>query len=181
MKSKFFYYIFVVLGLQGCEHAPVYKEIPFSSPTELNQFEQLVIYGEKFTVEFEKNPLPVCRKYISRHREGDWRAAWVLALAVAKKNSALCLNTKDAVYTLTSLLRQKKMSPHLTWLTRFHLRQLRLLQKRDQKIAQLTKAKEVGKKTSAEHEKTIAELELEKSSLREKLKALKAIEFSINQ
>ena len=66
------------------------------------------------------------------------------------------------------------MPSHFTWLTQFHLRQLRLLQKRDEKISQL-------KKSGDQHKKNIAELKLENLSLSKKLKALKAIEIKINQ
>ena len=107
MKWKFYYYVLPLLSLVGCEHAPIHDTINLHS-TQSDEFEQLIVYGEKFTLAFEKKPIPTCRQYIQRHREGDWRAAWVLALAVAKKNSALCLNTKDAIYALTSLTRQKK-------------------------------------------------------------------------
>jgi hypothetical protein len=177
-----FYGSLLVFSLSACSVMPFSTddEVPVI-PTQQNEFETLIRYGEKFTLAFEKKPLPTCRKYIKRHRKGDWRAAWVLALAVAKRNSALCLNVKDAISTLTTLTRQKKMLPHFRWLTQFHLRQLRLLQKRDKKISQLIKINNTNKKELNENKQRMNELNLENISLSKKLNALKAIEFSINQ
>ena len=159
----------------GCQHfAPVNEvEVQQNTVYEESQLEQVVKYGAIFANEYIQDAKGSCAKYTQLHRQGDWRAGWVMAMHVGGSKTKACLKKKEAVTILTTLESEKKIPLDLLWLSQYHLR---LLVKQRKYIKQISRLRS----SAARYKKQINDLKDENKSQLEKIEALKAIETSIN-
>lgn len=159
------------LGLLGCQSVDLNSKDK-QSQQERSQFEQLAKFGSDFVLQLDAKPKITCKKYIKLHKNGDWRASWVLALTVVQPENIQCVNINDAILVLTTLELQNKIHSDLIWLNQSYLALLFKLQENKKSISLLNQ----NISDSAEHSSSLEE---EKEELSEKIEALKNIETNI--
>ena len=188
MKKPLFYYSIFVLGLAGC-HLPYLKDTVNDAPvqpkvqprvetrirtiTRPHQFQQLINYGAEFSAEFAEKPMQTCKKYNQLYKQGDWRAGWVMSMAVAKASSKHCFSFKDTVWFLKNLESKKMIDPKIVWLNQNYSLLVQKLQRATDQSMQLDI-------DADENQQLIDELIKKNQELVEKLKALKDIETNFN-
>jgi hypothetical protein len=167
----FFVLIIGSLSIQGCQSVSLNSKDK-QSQQERSQLEQLANFGSAFALQLDAKPKITCKKYIKLHKNGDWRASWVLALTVIQPENIQCVNTNDAILVLTTLELQNKINADLIWLNQSYLALLFKLQENKKTINLLNQ----NISDSAEHSSSLEE---EKEELSEKIEALKNIETNI--
>ncbi|MEE9338966.1 MAG: hypothetical protein V3U87_12885 [Methylococcaceae bacterium] len=160
-----------LLTLQGCQSVGLNPKDE-QLQQDPNQLEQLAKFGSDFALQLDAKPKITCKKYIKLHKNGDWRASWVLALTVVQPENIQCVNTNDAILVLTTLELQNKINSDLIWLNQSYLALLFKLQENKKTINLLNQ----NISDSAEHSSSLEE---EKEELSEKIEALKNIETNI--
>ncbi|MCF6203216.1 MAG: hypothetical protein L3J59_06015 [Methylococcaceae bacterium] len=176
MRLFLHHFVVLIIGalyLQGCQSVDFNPkdEHPQQNPS---QFEQLAKFGSDFALQLDAKPKITCKKYIQLHKNGDWRASWVLALTTVQPENIQCVNINDAILVLTTLELQNKINPDLIWLNQSYLALLFKLQENKKTISLLNQSIS----NSSEHSSSLEE---EKKELSKKIEALKNIETNINQ
>lgn len=187
MKKSLLYCVFI-FGLVGChfphlmntvDEAPVQPkaqpkvETRIRTITRPHQFQQLINYGAEFAAEFERKPRRTCAKYNQRYKKSDWRAGWVMSMAVAKASSKHCFSFKDTVWFLKHLESKKVVDPKILWLNQYYSLLVQKLQKATDQATQ-------SDIDTDKNQQLIDELIKENQELTEKLNALKDIETNFN-